>query len=63
MTSSVLFIFIGLFAIILTILKPSFYWNSRKARGLRRVVGDLGATIIYLAIGLVSLYMGIKQYL
>ncbi|GAB6088327.1 hypothetical protein [Alkaliphilus crotonatoxidans] len=49
---SVAFILIGLFAITCTIIRPGFYWQSRKARQLRRLLGDTGASLVYILIGI-----------
>lgn len=47
----ILLIVIGLFAIICSILKPAFYWNSRKAMRLRRLLGDTLASAFYIVLG------------
>ncbi len=49
---SFVFLICGLFTLLLTILKPAFYWESRKARSLRRLVGDTTASIIYIVIAI-----------
>ncbi|MCK8060619.1 MULTISPECIES: hypothetical protein [unclassified Fusibacter] len=41
----------GLFALICTVIKPSFYWESRKAKRMRKLMGDGITTVIYLVIG------------
>ncbi|PAB60230.1 hypothetical protein [Anaeromicrobium sediminis] len=51
MERSILFLIAGLFAIICTLKKPAFYWESRKARRMRGFIGDTGTTIFYLIIG------------
>lgn len=63
MRSPWIFILIGLFTTICTVTKPNFYWNSRKAQRLRRVIGDTGAMVFYLAIGVFALFIGIKGYI
>jgi len=42
----------GLFVIICTYFKPRIYWESGKARRLRRFVGDQATEIFYYLIGL-----------
>lgn len=63
MSTSILLICVGLFAIIATIIKPNFYWNSRKARRFRKFFGDTVTTIIYLAIGSFAIILGITELL
>ncbi len=45
-------IFAGLGTIYLTVTKPDFYWNHRKAVAMRKIFGDRGATLFYLLIGI-----------
>lgn len=49
---------VGLFALICTFLKPDFYWNSRKATRMRRLIGDFGASLLYYLIGGVVTVIG-----
>lgn len=42
----------GLFAIICTVLKPPFYWESRKARRLRNLIGNAATSVFYIVIGI-----------
>ncbi|WP_099192490.1 Imm17 family immunity protein [Tepidibacter mesophilus] len=48
---SLLFILIGLYTIIATIKKPDFFWENRKAKFTRKIVGDKIASIFYMIIG------------
>ncbi|CAH2213256.1 hypothetical protein [Tepidibacter aestuarii] len=48
---SVLFILIGLYTIIATVKKPAFFWENRKAKVMRKIVGDKIASVFYMAIG------------
>lgn len=55
----ILLIVFAVFAISCTYFKPSFYWDSRKAARLRNLLGDLGTSIFYYAIGVMLLVFGI----
>jgi len=48
---SLLLIGVGVFTLACTYFKPSFYWNSRKARRTRNLFGDSGASIVYYILG------------
>lgn len=37
--------------IVVTYLKPKFYWQSAQVRNVRRWLGDTGASLFYYAIG------------
>ena len=63
MGSSILFLLAGLFAIFCTLTKPAFYWESRKAKRLRRFVGDTIATVFYLGIGIFLVGAGVINLL
>ncbi len=54
-----LFIGIGIFTLVCTFLKPSFYWESRKARGMRKLIGDRGTSVMYYIIGLAVMVIGV----
>jgi vacuolar-type H+-ATPase subunit I/STV1 len=60
MTLGILFIVAGIFTLLMTLIKPSFYWNSRKAMRLRRLVGDPIASIIYILIAIFCISYGIR---
>ena len=47
-----LFFAVGVFTVVCTIKKPAFYWESRKARNMRELIGDRGAEIFYVLLGL-----------
>ncbi|PAB61114.1 hypothetical protein CCE28_01410 [Anaeromicrobium sediminis] len=51
----------GLIVSILTIVKPSFFWNSRKATRHRDLLGDTITSILYLSIGIWGFYEGISK--
>ena len=47
-----IFIIIGILTILGTYYKPAFYWESRKAVALRRIIGDTATEIFYYIIGI-----------
>lgn len=53
------FILIGVFAIVCTYGKFDFYWNSRKAKRMRNLIGDSATSVFYYAIGLASFVYGV----
>lgn len=53
---SVLF---GLVALTGTLFRPPWFWDSRKARRGRRLMGERGYSRFMLAIGLVLVYLGL----
>ncbi|HBE18178.1 MAG TPA: hypothetical protein DEG17_16450 [Cyanobacteria bacterium UBA11149] len=48
-----------LFIILLTCLKPKFFWESNEVRSMRYRLGDRGASIFYYAIGGGALAIGL----
>ena len=48
---SVLFILVGLYTIIATVKKTDFFWENRKAKVMRKIVGDKVTSVFYMAIG------------
>ncbi|TCO79117.1 hypothetical protein [Marinisporobacter balticus] len=63
MGTSILLLLAGLFAIICTLKKPAFYWESRKARRLRRFIGDTAATFFYMGMGIILVGISIFNLL
>lgn len=63
MTEGIILILIGVFTLVCSITKPNFYWNSRKARSMRKFVGDGMTTIIYLVLSIISIVVGIGMLL
>ena len=55
----ILFIVLGIFTLVCTFFKPSFYWESRKARGMRKLIGDRGTSVFYYIIGLAVVVIGV----
>ncbi len=52
-------IIVGLFAVWGTLAKPAFFWSSRKAMGLRKLIGDGPASVVYLIIGVGVAVVGV----
>ncbi|ADO82954.1 conserved hypothetical protein [Ilyobacter polytropus DSM 2926] len=52
-------LFLGIFTLVCTFYKPSFYWESRKAKSMRKLIGDSGTTALYYLIGLSVSVIGI----
>ncbi|HHY78413.1 MAG TPA: hypothetical protein GX498_07925 [Clostridiales bacterium] len=63
MATAIILILIGLFAVICTLLKPTFYWEHRKALILRKLLGDRITTIFYLVLGILLIGLGIANLL
>ena len=54
-------IVVGLFAIICTVLKPAFYWESRKATRLIKLIGSTATSILYITIGILLVGIGVAD--
>lgn len=63
MGTSIFLLLAGLFAIICTLKKPAFYWESRRAKRLRRFIGDTAATFFYIGIGIILVVISILRLL
>lgn len=61
MKGAIYFIIAGSIIGILTLIKPNFFWNHRKALFVRRFLGEIGTTILYLIISIAMLTYGIKS--
>ncbi|QOR33819.1 tetratricopeptide repeat protein [Clostridium sp. 'deep sea'] len=59
MLLGVFLVLVGLFCWFAALTKVSFFWESRKAKNLRKIIGDAGARILYLVLGLVIIGSGI----
>ncbi len=55
----IVLILIGVFTVVCTLGRFPFYWESRKARSMRRLIGDTGTTILYYFIGGMLFVMGV----
>lgn len=51
---------VGIFTIYMIVKKPKFYWESRKAKQMRSLMGDKGTAFFYLALGAFLIFYGIK---
>ncbi len=49
---ALLFFFAGLFTVVCTIRKPTFFWEHYRSRSLRRVIGDTRDQVLHLKMGL-----------
>lgn len=63
MVTSIFILAAGLFAIICTILKPAFHWESRKAKQLRNLIGNTATSIFYILIGIALTCMALADLL
>ncbi len=61
MLEATLIIVLGLALAALTIKRPTFFWESRRARFMRSIIGDKGTIILYLAIALFCVGSGIAM--
>lgn len=54
-----LFVLISVFVLWATAKKPAFFWEHSKARRLRGLLGDVGATLVYVAVALWAAWLGL----
>lgn len=59
-SEGIILLIVGIFTLAMTIMKPDFYWESRKAKSLRRLIGDKGSAIFYIALACFMLFFGAK---
>lgn len=50
---------LGAYVLICTLIKPKFFWESKKATRLRKSIGDSKAAIVYFVIAAVALFVGV----
>ncbi len=55
----IVLVLVGVFALYGTFFKPSFYWENRKARRLRNLIGDKATSVVYYIIGMVAVVIGL----
>ncbi len=55
----IIFILIGLFSIICIIKKPNFFWESRKAIRMRKLLGDKITFAFYIVVGVLAFGGGV----
>lgn len=48
----IIFILMAIFTIICTIKKPTFFWEHRKAKLLRKILGNKLTSVFYMLIGI-----------
>lgn len=54
-----LWVGVGGFLALMTVLRPWWFWENWKARGLRNAIGDGGTAIVYLALAAVMVWVGL----
>jgi hypothetical protein len=53
-----LWVGVGGFLAVLTLLRPLWFWDNWRARGLRNLIGDEGTALFYLALAAVMVWVG-----
>lgn len=53
-----LFIIIGFFPIVCSVLNFNWYFNNRKAQGVVRLLGRNGARVFYIILGVIIVILG-----
>jgi formate-dependent nitrite reductase membrane component NrfD len=56
-------IVLGLYVLVCTLTKPKFFWESKKAKRLRKSIGESNAAIVYYIIASVALLVGLLNRL
>ncbi|HOY67219.1 MAG TPA: hypothetical protein PLP29_10030 [Candidatus Ozemobacteraceae bacterium] len=54
-----IFVLTAAFAFWGAVRKPAFFWEHHKAKAMRGLFGDVGATIVYVVIALFLLLVGV----
>lgn len=54
-----LLIGLGLFLIYANLVKPDFYWNSRRIKMRREYLGDRNTVVMYSVIGAIFIMVGV----
>ncbi len=54
-----IFVLMAAFTAWGAITKPAFFWEHRKARFMRGILGDAGAAALYIALALFFAWMGV----
>jgi hypothetical protein len=44
---------------ILTLMRPSWFWENYKARWLRGLIGDAATALVYLALAAMMVWIGL----
>lgn len=50
----------GGFLGLMTVLRPSWFWENYRARWLRNVIGDGATTVMYLALAAIMMWIGLN---
>lgn len=48
----------GTYVLVLTVLRPAWYWENPKAKAMRQALGDEAAAGFYVILALVLMYLG-----
>ncbi|WP_432664951.1 hypothetical protein R9X47_01650 [Wukongibacter baidiensis] len=59
MMISAILIIVGIFTFTCTLKKPNFFWEHRKAKLLRKTIGDKATSIFYFTISLIITVVGL----
>jgi len=54
---------LGVYILLCTLLKPKFFWESKKAIRLRKSIGENKAAIVYYVIAGIALLIGLLSLL
>ena len=54
---------LGVYVLFCTLIKPRFFWESKKATRLRKSIGDSKAAIVYYVIAGIALLVGLLSML
>lgn len=55
----ILLIIFGLYYLYGVVRKPDFYWQRGRIQRTREIIGDRNTQVMYLAVGLIMLGVGI----
>jgi hypothetical protein len=58
MISGIFLIAVGLFIMVMTMMKPPLYWESTRTLKLRKRFGDAIANIIYILLAIMLVFYG-----
>lgn len=59
-TEIILYIF-ALYPILVGIFTPEVYWNTKRTRRTRKLLGDKLTRIIFVLVGIAIIFIGINQ--
>ena len=55
-----LWISVGTFLGLMTLLRPWWFWENYRARWLRNLIGDEATLVVYLGIAAIMLWVGLN---